>query len=163
MSDGAQVIQRMRVLIAVSVGLLAAPVIVAQAPADPTPLRWGVPTTLPGSALVAVVSGDPFASVETTFLIAMPSGYRIPAHFHPGNVRVGVREGALLVGMGDKLDRKRARALAAGDSAMIPAGVHHVWLASSRTVATLTFRGPFTITYLRAEEAPRFRAFPVGY
>jgi hypothetical protein len=27
----------------------------------------------------------------------------------------------------------------------------------------LTFIGPFTITYLRAEEAPRRRVFPFGY
>ena len=78
-------------------------------------------------------------------------------------VHVEVREGPLLVGMGDELDAKHAQALAAGDSARIPAGMHHFWIASGRTVASLRFMGPFTITYLRAEDAPRSRVFPYGY
>jgi quercetin dioxygenase-like cupin family protein len=78
-------------------------------------------------------------------------------------VHVEVREGTLLVGMGDELDPKQTEALAAGDSANIPAGMHHFWIASGRTLASLRFMGPFTITYLRAEDAPRPRAFPFGY
>jgi quercetin dioxygenase-like cupin family protein len=122
-----------------------------------------VPTTLPTSALVAVASGDPTAPAECTFLIAMPNGYRIPPHFHPGPTQVEVREGTLMVGMGDKLDPERARALAAGDSATVPAGLHHFWIASGRTVVSLKFIGPFTITYLRAEDAPRRGVFPFDY
>jgi hypothetical protein len=40
---------------------------------------------------------------------------------------------------------------------------HHFWIASGRTVASMRFIGPFTITYLRAEEAPRPRVYPFGY
>ena len=93
----------------------------------------------------------------------MPDGYRIPPHFHPSYERVEVREGTLLVGMGDKLDRKLTRALAAGDLVTAPAGEHHFWIASGRTVVSVTFTGPFTITYLRAADAPRPRNFPFGY
>ena len=135
----------------------------AQSLAQPASLQWAVPTTLPTSALVAVVSGDPTGPGESTFLISMPNGYRIPPHFHPSDTHVEVREGTLLVGMGDKLDAKRTRALEAGDSATIPAGMRHFWIASGRTVVSLTFIGPFTITYLRAEDAPRPRVFPIGY
>jgi quercetin dioxygenase-like cupin family protein len=155
--------RRLGVLFAALLGFLAAPPAMAQSPADSASLRWAVPTTMPGGALVAVASGNPYAPVETTFLIAMPGGYRIPPHFHPSEVRIGVRKGSVLVGMGDRLDRNRARALAVGDSAAIPAGTHHFWLASDRAVVTLTFIGPFTITYLRAVDAPQTKAFPVGY
>jgi quercetin dioxygenase-like cupin family protein len=134
----------------------------AQSSAHPASLQWSVPTTLPPSASVAVVSGDPTANGESTFLIAMPNGYRIPPHFHPSHAHVKVREGTLLVGVGDKLDPKRTRALAAGDSATVRAGMHHFWIASGRTVVSLTFIGPFTITYLRAEDAPRRGLFPFG-
>jgi quercetin dioxygenase-like cupin family protein len=150
-------------LVAASLGFLVAPGAVAQSSPGPASPRWSVPTTLPTSARVAVVRGDPTRPVETTFLISMPNGYRIPPHFHPGYAHVEVREGTLLVGMGDKLDRKRTRALTAGDSATVPAGMHHFWIASGPTVVSLTFVGPFTITYLRAEDAPRPRAFPIGY
>jgi quercetin dioxygenase-like cupin family protein len=162
MIDATLVTRRLWVLIA-SVGLLAAPDAMAQSLADPASLRWAVPTTLPTSALVAVVSGDPTAPGESTFLISMPNGYRIPPHFHPSDTHVEVREGTLLVGMGDKLDPKRARALAPGDSATTPAGIHHFWIARGPTVVFLEFIGPFTITYLRAEEAPRRSVFPFGY
>ena len=162
MKDGTLVTRRLWVLIA-SAGFLAAPDAMAQSLAEPASLQWAVPTTLPPSALVAVVSGDPTAPGASTFLIAMPNGYRIPPHFHPSHTHVEVREGTLLVGLGDKLDPKRTRALAAGDSATAPAGMHHFWIASGRTVVSLTFIGPFTITYLRAEDAPRRGLFPFGY
>jgi quercetin dioxygenase-like cupin family protein len=150
-------------LIVASVGLCTAPDATAQSSFDSASPQWSVPTTLPTSARVAVVRGDPTSPGETTFLISMPNGYRIPPHFHPSDTRVEVREGTLLVGTGHKLDTKRTRALVAGDSATTPAGLHHFWIASGRTVVYLTFVGPFTITYLRAEDAPRPRAFPIGY
>jgi len=77
----------------------------------------------------------------------MPNGYRIPPHFHPGYEHVEVGKGTLLVGMADKVDPKRTRTLSTGDSATARRGCN----------------GPFTITYLRAEDAPRRRVFPFGY
>jgi hypothetical protein len=90
----------------------------------------------------------------------MPNGYRFPPHSHPSNEHV---EGTLLVGVGDLLDPKLTQALAAGDSATAPAGIHHFSIAKGRTVVSVTFMGPYTITYLRAEDAPRPRNFPFGY
>ena len=163
MKGGTLLTRRLCILIAASAAFLEAPDVMAQSSAHPASLQWSVPTTLPPSARVAVVSGDPTAPGEATFLIAMPNGYRIPPHLHPSHAHVKVREGTLLVGMGDRLDPKRARALAAGDSATVPGGMHHFWIARGRTVVSLTFIGPFTITYLRAEDAPRRGLFPFGY
>jgi hypothetical protein len=64
--------------------------------------------------------------------------------------------------MGDELDPKRTRALLAGDSATAPAGMHHFSIAKRRTVLSVTFNG-HTITYVRAEDAPRRWVFPFGY
>jgi quercetin dioxygenase-like cupin family protein len=162
MKDGTLVTQRLCILIAASV-FLAASDAMAQSSAGPASLQWSVPTTLPPSARVAVLRGDPTGPGETTFLISMPNGYRIPPHFHPGHTHVEVREGTLLVGMRGKLDSKRGCALTAGDAITIPAGQHHFWIAQGRTVVSMTFIGPFTITYLRAQDAPRPRTFPIGY
>jgi len=41
--------------------------------------------------------------------------------------------------------------------------MHHWSIAKGRTVLSVTFMGPYTITYLRAEDAPRARVFPMGY
>ena len=151
------------VVVAASLWLWLASGAMAQASAEPARLQWLVPPVLPPGALIAVVSGDPTGPGKSTLELAMPNGYRIPPHFHPSYAHVKVREGTLLVGMGDKLDPKRTRALAAGDSATTPAGMHHFWIASGRTVLSLTFIGPFAITYLRAEDAPRRGLFPFGY
>jgi quercetin dioxygenase-like cupin family protein len=127
-------------------------------------LRWSNPTTLPLGALAAVASGDPRAPGVSTILLSMPNGYRVGAHHHPGYEHLEVREGTLLVGMGDVPDPKRTRRLVAGDSLTVPAGKHHYWIARGRrTILALTFSGPYTITYLRADDAPRPRNFPFGY
>ena len=154
---------RLVVLIAASVWFLAAPGAMAQSSSDPESLEWTVPPVLPPGALIAVVKGDTTAPGEFTLLVDMPNGYRLPPHFHPGYEHVEVREGTLLVGVGDVLDPKRTQALVAGDSATAPAGVHHFSIARGRTVVSATFMGPYTITYLRAEDAPRPRNFPFGY
>jgi quercetin dioxygenase-like cupin family protein len=151
------------VVIAGSVWLLAAPAALAQSSSDSDSLKWLVPPVLPPGALIAVLRGDPTAPGEFTLLVSMPNGYRLPPHFHPSSEHVEVREGALLVGIGDELDPKRTQVLAAGDSATAPAEVHHFSIARGRTVVEATFNGPYTITYLRAEDAPRPRNFPFGY
>jgi quercetin dioxygenase-like cupin family protein len=126
-------------------------------------LHWSVPPVLPPGALIAVVSGDPTRPGEFTLLVSMPNGYRIPPHSHPSHEHVEVKEGTLLVGMGDRLDPKMTQALAAGDSATAPGGMHHFSIAKGRTLLSATFMGPYTITYVRAEDAPQPRTFPFGY
>jgi quercetin dioxygenase-like cupin family protein len=135
----------------------------AQASAGPASLQWFVPPLLPPGALIAVVSGDPTAPGESTLEVSMPDGYRFPPHWHPSYEHVEVRKGTLLAGMGDQIDPKRTRALVAGDSATAPPGMHHWSIAKGRTELSVTFMGPYTITYLRAEDAPRPRVFPFGY
>ena len=112
---------------------------------------------------MAIVGGDPTGPGVSTLELSMPNGYRIPPHFHPGYEHVEVKEGTLLVGMGDRLDPKRTQTLAAGDSATAPAGMHHFSIAKGRTVLSVTFMGPYTITYVRAEDAPRPPNLPFAY
>ena len=163
MKDTAFVTRRLCALIAALVWSPTAPEAMAQTTARPASLQWSMPPVLPPGALIAVVSGDPTGSGEVTLLVSMPDGYRLPPHLHPGDEHVEVKEGTLLVGTGDVLDPKRTRALTAGDSATAPAGMHHFSIARGRTIVSATFNGPYTITYLRAEDAPRPRNFPFGY
>ena len=131
--------------------------------AAPASLQWIVPPVLPPGALIAVVNGDPTRPGKFTLLVSMPSGYRIPPHSHPSYEHVEVKEGMLLVGTGDQVDPKMTQALAVGDSATAPAGLHHFSIAKGRTLLLASFMGPYTITYLRAEDAPQPRSFPFGY
>jgi quercetin dioxygenase-like cupin family protein len=150
-------------LVLTSLWLLLAPGAMAQTSDTPAALKWLVPPLLPPGALLAVVSGDPTAPGVCTMELSMPDGYRLPPHYHPHYEHVEVREGTLMAGMGDRLDPKQTRALTAGDSATAPAGMHHFSIAKGRTIVLVTFMGPYTITYLRAEDAPQRRTFPFGY
>ena len=163
MNDTALVTRRVCALIAVLVWSLTGPEAMAQTTARPASRQWSVAPVLPPGALIAVVSGDPTGTGEVTLLVSMPDGYRLPPHLHPGDEHVEVKEGTLLVGAGDVLDPKRTQVLAAGDSATAPAGMHHFSIARGRTIVSATFNGPYTITYLRAEDAPRPRNYPFGY
>lgn len=94
----------------------------------------------------------------------MPDGYRMPPHFHPSYERVEVKQGTLLVGMGDRLDPKRTLPLGVGDTILAPAGMHHYSIAKGSTMVSVSFIAPYTITYVNANEAPRQqRSFPYGY
>src|SRR4051794_36583253 len=115
MEETTLVTRWLSVLIAASLGVMAAPGVQAQSSADPPSLHWLVPPVLPPGALIAVLSGDPTTPGEFTLLVSMPNGYRIPPHFHPSYEHVEVREGTLLVGIGDRLDLKRTQALTTGD------------------------------------------------
>jgi quercetin dioxygenase-like cupin family protein len=150
-------------LIVTSLWLFLAAGAMAQTSDTLAALKWSVPPLLPPGALLAVVSGDPTAPGQSTLELSMPDGYRIPPHYHPHYEHVEVKEGTLLAGMGDRLDPKQTRALTAGDSATAPAGMHHFSIAKGRTLVLVTFMGPYTITYLRTEDAPQRRTFPFGY
>jgi len=163
MKDCTLVRQQLCALIAATGSFLVAPGAMAQSSVNLASLQWSNPTILPTGALVAVMRGDPSETGKSTLVVSMPDGYRIPPHFHPSYEHVKVIEGALLIGVGDELDPKRTRVLAVGDTATAPAGVHHLSIARGRTVVAVTFMGPYTMTYLRAEDAPRPRNFPFGY
>ena len=78
-------------------------------------------------------------------------------HFHPMGEQLEVRQGNLLVTMGERSDIRKADTLRTGDRAFAPAGARTITRSPSvPTVIALTFDGPYTITYVRdAYEAPK--------
>src|SRR4051794_12430066 len=78
-------------------------------------LKWGpAPPNLPKGADITVLSGDPAKDGPYVIRLKMPSGYKFPAHHHPKDEYVTVISGNFHVGMGDKLDEKKAIELTAG-------------------------------------------------
>jgi quercetin dioxygenase-like cupin family protein len=155
----------MRALIATAAALFAITTSAgAQNAAPAADPQWvPVPPILPPGAKITLVAGDPTGPGPSTVQLWMPDGYKMPPHSHPSDERVKVVEGTLLVGMGDRLDPRKTLALAAGDTAVAPAGIHHFSIAKGPTVVTVSFMGPYTITYVNTFEAPRRPAFPYGY
>jgi len=117
-------------------GLLGLPGVLSAQDATPTSLRWAVaPALLPPGAMFSVVSGDPTGPDESIIQLSMPDGYRMPPHFHPTDERVVVKQGTLLVGMGDRLDVEKTIALETGDTIVArPAADDECRAARSRCV-----------------------------
>jgi quercetin dioxygenase-like cupin family protein len=121
-------------------------------------LKWGPPPAgLPPGAEATVVQGDPSAEGKPfTVRLRMPKGYTIAPHSHPTDENVTVLSGRLLVGEGDRIDKRHAKALSAGGFAAIPKEHHHYAVANaSGTVVQVHAIGPFAITYVNAEDDPR--------
>src|SRR5207249_4284939 len=138
--------------------LAVAPALHPQAAPAPTPagLQWGpAPAVFPKGARMAVVSGDPGKAAPFTVELAMPSGYKIPPHFHPTDETVEVKKGTLLVGMGDTFDASQAKPMNAGDKGSVPANAHHFAAVKGATVITVTAMGPFAMTYVNPADDPQ--------
>ncbi len=133
--------------------LLSSP-LAAQAPADWSP----APAFLPTGAQIAVLQGDPAKPEIFTIRLKLPEGYTIAPHWHPTDEHVTVISGHFLIGMGDEIDRFKARRLSPGDFATAPAQAHHYAIAADASVIQVHGMGPFLMNYVRPEHDPRMVA-----
>jgi quercetin dioxygenase-like cupin family protein len=130
----------------------------AQAQVNPANLKWGpAPAGLPAGARLAVLSGDPGKKGMFTIRLRFPAGYTVAPHHHPADELVTVMGGQLSLGMGKRLDRKKASNLVAGGYVVARANMNHY--AFTRTGATIqiTSHGPFEIIYVNPADDPRKR------
>ncbi len=119
-------------------------------------LTWGpAPAVFPAGAKMAVERGDPSKAGEFVVRLQFPDGYKIPPHFHPTDEHIRVRSGSFLVGIGDKLDPAKSKALAAGDTATMPAKMHHFAIAKGETTVSVRAEGPFAMTYVNPADMPK--------
>ncbi|HEY6157921.1 MAG TPA: cupin domain-containing protein [Gemmatimonadales bacterium] len=139
-----------------SLAALALLVLSAAANAQAPALAWGpAPAVFPAGAKMAVLQGDPSKAEGYAVRLDMPSGYKIPPHFHPTDEHVTVISGTFLVGMGDSLDAAHTTALPAGAFITAGANLHHYAIARGRTVVQVHGIGPFALTYVHAQDQPR--------
>jgi hypothetical protein len=113
------------------------------------------PLSLPKGAKIAILEGDPNKEGLFVFRIKAPDGYFIPPHIHSKPERITVISGTFNIGMGDKFDKAKGRAMPAGTYGQWPAGMkHYVWV-NGETVLQFHGIGPWTITYVHADDDPR--------
>ncbi len=122
----------------------------------PAELDWtGGPPMLPPGASMAVIEGSFNRPGPFTVRLKFPANYRIPAHWHPGRVTVTVISGTFNLGLGDKLDTTKGKALPAGSIFEMPATTHHFGWTSEETMIQQQGIGPWGINYLNAADNPR--------
>ena len=122
----------------------------------PTQLKWtdGPPSIAPG-AKMAILEGDPTKEGPFVMRLKLPDGYRVAPHTHPKPERVTVLSGTLHLGMGDKFDATKAKAMPAGSYGTWPPGMKHYAWVTGETVIQLHGNGPWVIEYLDPADDPR--------
>jgi hypothetical protein len=87
--------------------------------------------------------------------VRLPDGYKIPPHTHPKPERVTVISGTFYIGMGDKFDPDKGRAMPTGAYGTWAAGMkHYVW-TKGETVIQFHGEGPWKIEYVNPDDDPR--------
>jgi Domain of unknown function (DUF4437) len=139
----------------------AAPTKAAAAPTKAEPIvinlsdiKWGdAPPDLPHGAQIAVLHGDPSKKAPFTLRLKMPSGYKIPPHWHTRDEQLTILSGTFVLHMGDTLDAP-AHTLEAGAYHFLPGKMHHAAEVKADTVLQLDGMGPFDIHYLNPADNP---------
>lgn len=122
----------------------------------PQELRWGpAPPALPPGAQAVILYGDPAKEGLFALRLKLPDGYVIPPHTHPRPEIVTVISGAANLGMGEKADRAKARALPAGSFFALEPGMAHYAHATGETVVQLNSTGPWAVNYVNPADDPR--------
>lgn len=117
-------------------------------------IKWGeAPPDLPRGAQIAVLHGDPTKKGPFSLRFKMPSGYKIPGHWHTQDEHLTVLAGTFILHMGDNLEAP-AHELRAGAYHYLPGKMHHAAEARGETVVQLHGTGPFDIHYLTPADNP---------
>jgi quercetin dioxygenase-like cupin family protein len=142
-----------------------APAWAQQAPAQPAhtikapeDISWGPgPASIPEGAEAVVLHGNPTREGLFALRLKLPADYTIPPHTHPKPEIVTVISGTFHLGMGETLDRARARALPAGSFFAFPPGMAHFAFTEEETVIQLNSTGPWALNYINPADDPRQR------
>jgi hypothetical protein len=122
----------------------------------PGELNWiAGPPMLPPGASMAVIEGSFNKPGPFTVRLKFPANYKIPAHWHPIKVTVTVISGTFNMGVGDRLDTEKGKALPAGSVFEMPAKIHHFGWASEETIIQEHGIGPLSVNYLNSADDPR--------
>ena len=118
-------------------------------------IEW-TPGPFPGSK-IAVLAGDPKTGMHHTYL-KLPAATFVPPHWHSTDEYITVVEGTLLLGIGEKADRAKARLYGNGAFVLLPAKVpHYVW-AKSQCVLSQTRSGAVDFHWINPDDDPAKKA-----
>ena len=122
---------------------------------EPKELKWEAMSALPPGAKAAVIEGPLNEAAPFIVRVKFPANYKVPAHWHPAIEHVTVLSGTLNMGIGDKLDTKKTKALSAGSVVIIPAKTNHFGWTKKATMVQTHGVGPWGITYVDPADDPR--------
>lgn len=121
----------------------------------PDELKWADVPSLPPGAKLAVIEGPMSEAVPFIARLRLPADYKIPAHWHPAIEHVTVLSGEFNMGVGDRLDPSKTRALSPGSVAIMQPKTSHFAWTRKETIIQIHGVGPWGITYVNPADDPR--------
>jgi quercetin dioxygenase-like cupin family protein len=122
----------------------------------PAEIQWRpAPAVLPAGAQGALLYGDPTKDGLFSMRFKLPKGYRVPPHTLSKAGLFTVISGTFRIGMGERDDRSKAKAMPAGSFIALAPGTPHFVAVDEETVVQLNNIGPWVITYIDPKDDPR--------
>jgi hypothetical protein len=119
---------------------------------NPPDIKWGAaPPAIPKGAKIAVLQGDPSKPGPFVIRLMVPTGYRIPPHWHTQDESLTVISGTFYFGTGDKVETATTHTLTPGAFHFLSGRDHHYLVAKSEAVIQINGNGPFDVTYTGPE------------
>ena len=122
----------------------------------PAEMQWAPgPAILPAGIQGAVLYGDPTKEGLFSMRFKLPKGYRVPPHTLSKAGTFTVISGTFRIGMGERVDPTKVRAMPAGSFIALPPGSPHFVSVDEETVVQLNNIGPWELAYSDPKEDPR--------
>ena len=122
----------------------------------PAEIQWRpAPAVLPAGAQVSILYGDPTRDGLFSMWFKLPKGYRVAPHTLSKAGLFTVISGIFRIGMGEKADPSKARAMPAGSFIALAPSTPHFVAVDEETVVQLNNIGPWEITYSDPKDDPR--------
>jgi hypothetical protein len=119
-------------------------------------IKWGPgPPSIPSGTQAVVLHGDPGKEGLFALRLRLPKAYALPPHTHRKPEIVTVISGTFHLGMGEKADKSKSRALPAGSFLALSPGMAHFAYTDEDTVIQLNSTGPWSLTYVDPKDDPR--------
>jgi quercetin dioxygenase-like cupin family protein len=126
----------------------------ATAPAASSPIvvnsqsvTWQA-SPLKGTQMAPIVGNPSGAGGYYAYLLKVPAGTRVPAHFHAMRETVTVISGVMMFGIGDAMNAAKMLTLGPGNVVSVPAGLHHYAMAKTDSIIEVSGIGPDTTTFI---------------
>ncbi|HLY03253.1 MAG TPA: cupin domain-containing protein [Candidatus Cybelea sp.] len=103
---------------------------------------------LKGTQMAPIVGNPTGAGGYYAYLLKVPAGTRVPAHFHAMRETVTVISGVMMFGIGDAIDAGKMLTLGPGNVVSVPAGLHHYAMAKTDSIIEVSGIGPDTTTFV---------------
>jgi quercetin dioxygenase-like cupin family protein len=121
----------------------------------PAEMKWEPgPAVLPAGIQGAVLYGDPTKDGLFSMRFKLPKG-RVAPHTLSKAGLFTVISGTFRIGMGEKVDSSKAKAMPAGSFIALAPGTPHFVAVDEETVVQLNNIGPWVITYIDPKDDPR--------